>query len=69
MTKYFCYEKDTENYICTLYSFTDVLNLRLFLQEKKTDLIALPRKLDKKTAKKVFGEGLDKSFISLDVLE
>lgn len=69
MCKYFCYEKGTENYICTLYSFTDVLNLQLFLKEKNTDLIALPRKMDKKTVKKVFSEGIDKSFISLDVLE
>ena len=69
MTKYFCYEKETENYICTLYSFTDVLNLRLFLQEKKTDLIALPRKMDKKTVRKVFTEGIDKSFRSLDISE
>ena len=69
MCKYYCYEKDTEKYICTLYSFTDVLNLQLFLREKKTDLIALPRKLDKKTVKKVFVEGLDKSFIGLNVLE
>lgn len=69
MNKYFCYEKDTENYICTLYSFTDVLNLQLFLKEKKTDLIALPRKMDKKTVRKVFNEGIDKSFITLDVFD
>lgn len=65
MNKYFCYEKDTENYICTLYSFTDVLNLQLFLKEKNTDLIALPRKMDKKTVRKVFSEGLDSHLSSI----
>lgn len=65
MNKYFCYEKDTENYICTLYSFTDVLNLQLFLKEKNTDLIALPRKMDKKTVRKVFCEGLDSHLSSI----
>ena len=55
MNKYHCYEKATENYICTLYSYTDVLNLQLFLKEKGTDLITKPLKLSKKEAEKVFG--------------
>ena len=56
MQKYHCYEKGSENYICTLYSYTDVLNLQLFLQEKGTDLIMKPLKLSKKEVKKVFGK-------------
>ena len=54
MQKYHCYEKDTENYICTLYSYTDVLNLQLFLREKGTDLITRDLKLTKKEVRKVF---------------
>ena len=57
MNKYHCYEKGTESYICTLYSYTDVLNLQLFLKEKGTDLITKPLKLSKKEAEKVFGGG------------
>ena len=57
MDKYHCYEKGTENYICTLYTFTDVLNLQLFLKEKNSDLIIKPVKLDKKQIKKIFGRG------------
>lgn len=60
MQKYHCYEKGSENYICTLYSYTDVLNLQLFLQEKGTDLIMKPLKLSKKEVKKVFGKGNEK---------
>lgn len=57
MNKYHCYEKGTENFICTLYTFTDVLNLQLFLKEKNSDLIIKPVKLDKKQIKKIFGRG------------
>lgn len=56
MEKYHCYEKGTEYYICTLYTFTDVLNLQLFLREKGTDLITKPVKLDKKNVKKIFSK-------------
>ena len=55
MQKYHCYEKDTGYYICTLYTYTDVLNLQLFLQEKGTDLITEDRKISKKESKKIFG--------------
>lgn len=56
MKKYHCYEIGTENYICTLYSYTDVLNLKLFLREKNTDLFTRPLKMGKKEVKKVFGK-------------
>lgn len=56
MQKYHCYEVGTENYICTLYSYTDVLNLQLFLREKNTDLFTRPLKMEKKEVKKVFGK-------------
>lgn len=56
MDKYHCYEKSTENYICTLFTYTDVLNLQLFLKEKGTDLILKPVKMDKKQVKKVFSK-------------
>ena len=56
MNKYHCYEKGTEYYITTLYSYTDVLNLQLFLQEKGTNLFTSSVKLSKKEVKKVFGE-------------
>ena len=56
MQKYHCYEKGTEYYITTLYSYTDVLNLQLFLQEKGTGLFTTSVKLDKKEVKKVFGK-------------
>lgn len=59
MKKYHCYEKGSENYICTLYTFTDVLNLQLFLQEKGTDLILKSVKLAKKEVKKIFGKEKD----------
>jgi hypothetical protein len=55
MQKYHCYEKGTGYYICTLYTYTDVLNLQLFLKEKGTDLFTEDRKLSKKEAKKIFG--------------
>lgn len=54
MEKYHCYEKSTEYYICTLYTYTDVLNLQLFLQEKGTDLFTTSVKLSKKESKKIF---------------
>ena len=54
MQKYHCYEKGSNNYICTLYSYTDVLNLQLFLREKGTDLITQNLKLSKKEVHKVF---------------
>ena len=54
MNKYHCYEKKSDNYICTLYSLTDVLNLQLFLREKGTDLYARDLKMSKKESKKVF---------------
>lgn len=54
MNKYHCYEKGTDIFICTLYSYTDVLNLQLFLREKGTDLIPKPLKMSKKEVKKVF---------------
>ena len=56
MKKYHCYERGSENYICTLYSFTDVLNLQLFLKEKGTDLFTQQVKMSKQAAKKVFGK-------------
>lgn len=54
MNKYHCYEKGSENYICTLYSYTDVLNLQLFLNEKGTDLILKPVKMSRKNVRKIF---------------
>lgn len=54
MQKYHCYENGTGYYICTLYTYTDVLNLQLFLKEKGTDLFTEDRKLSKKGAKKIF---------------
>lgn len=56
MNKYHFYEAGSENYICTLYTYTDVLNLQLFLKEKGLDLILKPVKMDKKQVKKVFGK-------------
>ena len=56
MNKYHCYEAESDNYICTLYTYTDVLNLQIFLKEKNTDLILKPVKMDKKQVKKVFGK-------------
>ena len=53
MNKYFCYEKQSQNYICTLYTYTDVLNLQLFLQEKGTELFTQPVKLSKKEINKI----------------
>lgn len=53
MNKYFCYEKESQNYICTLYTYTDVLNLQLFLREKGTDLFTQPVKLSKKEINKI----------------
>lgn len=58
MNKYHCYEKGTEYYICTLYSYTDVLNLQLFLREKGTDLYTQDVKMAKKEVKKVFSDKL-----------
>lgn len=60
MNKYHCYELGTENYICTLYSYTDVLNLQLFLAEKGTDLFTQSVKLDKKQRKKLFSKESEK---------
>ena len=54
MNKYHCYETESKNYICTLYSYTDVLNLQLFLREKGTDLYTQDVKMSKKESKKVF---------------
>ena len=54
MNKYYVYEKETGYYITTLYSYTDVLNLQLFLQEKGTDLEIRSRKLCKSERRKVF---------------
>ena len=54
MNKYHCYEKDSGNYICTLYTYTDVLNLQLFLNEKGTDLILKSIKMGRKTVRKIF---------------
>lgn len=56
MNKYHCYEKESGNYICTVHSYTDVLNLQLFLKEKGTDLYTQPVKLSKKEVKKIFGK-------------
>lgn len=53
MNKYHCYEKESQNYICTLYTYTDVLNLQLFLREKGTDLFTQPVKLSKKEINKI----------------
>ena len=66
MNKYHCYEVGSENYICTLYTYTDVLNLQLFLKEKGFDLILKPVKMDKKQVKRVFGkEGQRKATLCL----
>ena len=54
MEKYHGYEKGTGYYITTLYSYTDVLNLQLFLQEKGTDVEIRARKLSKSERRKVF---------------
>jgi len=54
MQKYHCYEKGTGFYITTLYSYTDVLNLQLFLKEKGTDLETRSYKMCKSERKKVF---------------
>ena len=56
MQKYHCYESGTEYYITTLYSYTDVLNLQLFLKEKGTDLFITSVKLSKQEVKKVFAK-------------
>ena len=53
MNKYHCYEKESQNYICTLYTYTDVLNLQLFLREKGMDLFTQPVKLSKKEINKI----------------
>lgn len=53
MNKFYCYEKESQNYICTLYTYTDVLNLQLFLREKGTDLFTQPVKLSKKEINKI----------------
>lgn len=54
MNKYHCYETSTKNYICTLYTYTDVLNLQLFLKEKGSDLFTQSVKMTKKNAKDIF---------------
>lgn len=54
MEKYHIYEKGTGYYITTLYSYTDVLNLQLFLKEKGTDLEVRSYKMCKSERKKVF---------------
>ena len=56
MEKYHVYEKGTEFYITTLYSYTDVLNLQLFLQEKGTDLEIRARKLCKSERRKMYSK-------------
>ena len=56
MDRYNCYEKDSDNFICTLYTYTDVLNLQLFLREKGTDLCIKPVKMSKANVRKVFGK-------------
>jgi hypothetical protein len=56
MEKYHVYEKGTGFYITTLYSYTDVLNLQLFLQEKGTDLEIRARKLCKSERRKMFSK-------------
>ncbi len=61
MNKYHCYEKNTEYYICTLYSYTDVLNLQLFLREKGTDLFTQNVKMAKKEVKNVFSPDVELS--------
>lgn len=54
MDKYHCYEKGTDLFICTLYTYTDVLQLQTFLQEKGSDLEIKPIKMSKKLTKKIF---------------
>lgn len=54
MQKYHVYEKGTGFYITTLYSYTDVLNLQLFLREKGTDIEVSSRQLCKGERRKVF---------------
>ena len=58
MKKYFCYEKGNGYYITTLYSYTDVLNLQLFLQEKGTDLEVKDVNLCKSERRKVFKKAI-----------
>ena len=58
MLKYHVYEKKTGYYITTLYSYTDVLNLQLFLREKGTDLEIRSYKLCKSERKKVFSKAV-----------
>lgn len=56
MEKYHVYESGTDNYVCTLYTYTDVLNLQIFAQEKGTDIEIRPVKLSKKQTMSVFGK-------------
>ena len=55
MEKYHAYEKGSGNYICTLYTYTDVLNLQIFAQEKGTEIEIHPLTLSKSEIKSVFG--------------
>ncbi len=54
MNKYHVYEKETENYICDVYSYTDFLNLQIFAKEKGTDIFATTMKMSKKLVRKIF---------------
>jgi hypothetical protein len=54
MNKYHVYEKDSEIYICDVYSYTDFLNLQLFMKEKGTDIFATTMKMSKQLVRKVF---------------
>lgn len=56
MNKYHCYEKGSKNYICTLYTYTDVLNLQIYLNELGKDLYTQPVKMGRKTVKRIFNQ-------------
>jgi SepF-like predicted cell division protein (DUF552 family) len=60
LKRYNCFEKETEIYICSVYSYTDLLNLEQFLKEKGIEIFTRDIKMSKHTMKHVWNENKTK---------
>lgn len=64
LQKYHCYEASTDNYICTLYRLTDVLNLQLYLKEHNSDLYVQAVKMPKKEREMIFSKKVKEELLN-----
>jgi SepF-like predicted cell division protein (DUF552 family) len=65
LKRYNCFEKETEIYICSVYTYTDLLNLKQFLEEKGIEIFTRDVKMGKRAMKNIWNANKTKDATSM----